>query len=137
MSDASGKLTWRARGGGVEADWPAMCHLPGNHSAVIARTVERLSEPDMPFVLAGRIALLATAVLLQGGPQIPPPRGLVNDFANVLSPESEAQMERIAQDVREVDAETLTFGPDVAGDYTIELRAFDGELWSQPAVSSR
>jgi uncharacterized protein len=55
----------------------------------------------MHFVIAGRIALLATAVLFQGGPQIPPPRGLVNDFANVLSPESEARMERIAQDVRD------------------------------------
>jgi uncharacterized protein len=55
----------------------------------------------MHFVIAGRIALLATAVLFQGGPQIPPPRGLVNDFANVLSPESEARMERVAQDVRD------------------------------------
>jgi hypothetical protein len=27
----------------------------------------------------------------------------------------------------------LTFVPDVAGDYGIELRVFDGELWSQPA----
>jgi uncharacterized protein len=55
----------------------------------------------MHLVIAGRIALLASAVLLQGGPQIPPPRGLVNDFANALSPESEARMERIAQDVRD------------------------------------
>jgi uncharacterized protein len=45
-------------------------------------------------------AMLAVA-LLQGGPQIPPPRGLVNDFANVLQPQSTARMERIAQDVRD------------------------------------
>jgi hypothetical protein len=30
---------------------------------------------------------------------------------------------------------TLTFVPDVAGDYMIELRVFDGELWSQPATT--
>lgn len=53
----------------------------------------------MLSTLVGR-ALLALA-LLQGGPQVPAPRGLVNDFANVLSPESAARMERIAQDVRD------------------------------------
>jgi uncharacterized protein len=41
------------------------------------------------------------ALLLQGGPQIPPPSGLVNDFAHVLSPSTAARMERIAQDVRD------------------------------------
>jgi hypothetical protein len=32
------------------------------------------------------------------------------------------------------DAVTLTFVPDVVGEYLIELRVFDGELWSPPAV---
>lgn len=45
-------------------------------------------------------ALLALA-LLQGGPQIPPPRGLVNDFAGVIPAPSAARIERIAQDVRD------------------------------------
>jgi uncharacterized protein len=45
-------------------------------------------------------ALLALA-LLQGGPQIPAPRGLVNDFANVIPAASAARIERIAQDVRD------------------------------------
>src|SRR4051812_43895989 len=49
-------------------------------------------------LLTGAVLGLA---LLQGGPQIPPPRGLVNDFANVLDAGSVARMERIAQDVRD------------------------------------
>jgi uncharacterized protein len=53
----------------------------------------------VPF--AGRIALVAAAMLLQSGPQIPPPRGLVNDFANVIPATSAARMERVAQDVRD------------------------------------
>ena len=52
-----------------------------------------------PF--AGRIALLAAATLFQSGLQIPPPRGLVNDFASVLPAASVARIERIAQDVRD------------------------------------
>ena len=31
---------------------------------------------------------------------------------------------------------TLMLVPDVAGDYGIELRVFDGELWSQPAMTT-
>ncbi len=50
--------------------------------------------------IAGRI-LLGALVLLQGGPDIPPPQGLVNDFAHVLSPASASLMERVAQDVRD------------------------------------
>jgi uncharacterized protein len=52
-----------------------------------------------PF--AGRVAIVAAAMLFQSGPQIPPPRGLVNDFANVLPAASAARIERIAQDVRD------------------------------------
>ena len=47
------------------------------------------------------MALLATAMLLQSGPQIPPPRGLVNDFANVIPAASAERIERVAQDVRD------------------------------------
>lgn len=53
----------------------------------------------LPF--AGRTVFLAAALLLQSGPQIPPPRGLLNDFANAISPVSAARIERIAQDVRD------------------------------------
>jgi len=51
--------------------------------------------------IAGRLALVATAMLFQSGPQIPPPRGLVNDFANVIPAASAARIERVAQDVRD------------------------------------
>jgi uncharacterized protein len=49
--------------------------------------------------LVGRAWLLLA--LLQGGPTIPAPRGLVNDFANVIPAASVARLERIAQDVRD------------------------------------
>lgn len=43
--------------------------------------------------------VMLVAALLQGV-QVPAPQGLVNDFAGVLSPESRARMERVAEDVR-------------------------------------
>ncbi|MDQ2667900.1 MAG: TPM domain-containing protein, partial [Gemmatimonadota bacterium] len=55
----------------------------------------------MPYSLALRSAVLAVVALLQGGPQIPAPQGLVNDFAQVLTPASAARIEQIAQDVRD------------------------------------
>ena len=55
----------------------------------------------MTFSFAGRTALLAVLAFFQGAPQIPAPQGLVNDFAGVISAESAARMERIAQDVRD------------------------------------
>jgi uncharacterized protein len=55
----------------------------------------------MLYPFAGRLALVAAAMLFQSGPEIPPPSGLVNDFANVLPAVSAARMERIAQDVRD------------------------------------
>ena len=79
--------------------------------------------------LLGR-ALLALA-LLQGGPQIPAPRGLVNDFANVLPAASVARMEQIAQDVRdkskgEIAIVTLA---DLAGRDPQEIALRIGREW--------
>ena len=55
----------------------------------------------MPYSFAVRTVVLAAAALLQAGPQIPPPRGLVNDFAGVIPAEAAAHVEAIAQDVRD------------------------------------
>jgi uncharacterized protein len=82
--------------------------------------------------IAGRALLGAATLLLQtGGVQIPAPRGLVNDFANVLSPESAARIERIAQDVRdkskgEIAVVTL---PDLGGRDVSEIALRIGREW--------
>ncbi|CAN5877436.1 hypothetical protein BH11GEM2_BH11GEM2_03950 [soil metagenome] len=55
----------------------------------------------MAYTLAVRTAVFAVVALLQGGPQIPAPHGLVNDFAHVLSPAAAAHIEQVAQDVRD------------------------------------
>lgn len=36
--------------------------------------------------------------------------------------------------VAEIEAPTVSLVPDVAGTYGVQLRAFDGELWSEPAA---
>jgi uncharacterized protein len=81
--------------------------------------------------IAGRVALVAAAMLFQSGPQIPPPRGLVNDFANVIPTASAARMERIAQDVRdkskgEMAVVTL---PDLGGRDPSEVALRIGREW--------
>jgi uncharacterized protein len=55
----------------------------------------------MAYTLTVRTAVFAVVALLQGGPQIPAPHGLVNDFAHVLSPAAAAHIEQVAQDVRD------------------------------------
>src|SRR6266550_4908887 len=52
--------------------------------------------------MATMFAVLRAAwlFLLPQGIQIPPPTGLVNDFAHVVQPEAVQRMERIAEDVR-------------------------------------
>ena len=85
----------------------------------------------MPYTLAVRTAVLAVVALLQGGPLIPAPRGLVNDFAEVLSPAAAARIERIAQDVRdktkgEITVVTLT---DLGGRDKAEIALRIGREW--------
>jgi uncharacterized protein len=82
--------------------------------------------------IAGRALLGAATLLLQtGGVQIPPPRGLVNDFANVLSPESAARIERIAQDVRDKSKGEITVVtlPDLGGRDVSEIALRIGREW--------
>ena len=80
--------------------------------------------------LAGRI-VLGALLLLQGGPQIPAPRGMVNDFADVLPAASVARMERVAQDVRaksggEIAVVTL---PDLQGRDPADVALRIGREW--------
>ena len=82
-----------------------------------------------PF--AGRIALFAAAMLFQSGLQVPAPRGLVNDFANVIPAASAARIERIAQDVRdkskgEIAVVTLT---DLGGRDPMDVAMGIGREW--------
>jgi uncharacterized protein len=82
-----------------------------------------------PF--AGRVALVAAAMLFQSGLQVPPPRGLVNDFANVIPAASAARIERIAQDVRdksrgEIAVVTLT---DLGGRDPMDVAMGIGREW--------
>ena len=44
--------------------------------------------------------LRAASLFLLQGFQIPAPMGVVNDFADVINPDAEARIERIAEDVR-------------------------------------
>jgi uncharacterized protein len=88
--------------------------------------------------LAGRALVVVAALALQGGPQIPAPRGLVNDFANVISPASAAQMERIAQDVRdksrgEIAIVTL---PDLGGRDPSEVALRIGREWKVGSLAN-
>ena len=82
-----------------------------------------------PF--AGRVALFAAAMLFQSGLQVPAPRGLVNDFANVIPAASAARIERIAQDVRdkskgEIAVVTLT---DLGGRDPMDVAMGIGREW--------
>ena len=52
------------------------------------------------MVLQSLLQSALFALLLQAGPTIPAPVGLVNDFAHVITPDATAHIEQIAADVR-------------------------------------
>jgi uncharacterized protein len=86
----------------------------------------------MLSTIGGRFAFLAAAAMLyQSGPQIPSPRGLVNDFANVIQPASAARMERIAQDVRDKSKGEMAIVtlPDLGGREPSEVALRIGREW--------
>jgi uncharacterized protein len=83
------------------------------------------------LTLAVRATLIAAAALLQSGPQIPPPRGLVNDFAGVIPAETATRLGLIAQDVRdktkgEIAIVTL---PDIGGRDKADVARQIGRDW--------
>jgi uncharacterized protein len=85
----------------------------------------------MLSTIGGRLTFLAAALLFQSGPQIPPPRGLVNDFANVIQPAAAARMERIAQDVRDKSKGEMAIVtlPDLGGREPSEVALRIGREW--------
>jgi uncharacterized protein len=92
----------------------------------------------MAYTLAARTAVFAVAALLQAGPQIPAPRGLVNDFAQVLSPEASARIEHVAQDVRdktkgEIAVVTLT---DIGGRDKADIAREIGRQWKVGSLAA-
>lgn len=87
--------------------------------------------------MSAAVLLFALLLQIQQGPTIPPPSGYVNDFANVLSAESEATLQRIADDVRaksrgEIVVVTL---PDLAGRDVSDVALRIGREWKVGAMS--
>lgn len=83
------------------------------------------------------IAVLVMAFTFQG-PQIPSPQGMVNDFANVISAEDQARIERLAQIVRggsqgEIAVVTL---PDLEGRDVGDVALRIGREWGVGAASA-
>jgi uncharacterized protein len=90
-----------------------------------------LSAPNRSGYFATRTAAFAVLALLQAGPQIPAPRGLVNDFASVMSADAVARVERIAQDVRDKTQGELAIVtlPDLAGRAPSDIALRIGREW--------
>ncbi len=91
----------------------------------------------MTLGLAVRTLLFSTLALMQGQPAIPSPRGLLNDFAGVVSPENATRIEHIAQDVRdktggEIAIVTLA---DIAGRDPSEIALRIGREWKVGAMA--
>ena len=87
--------------------------------------------------MSAAVLLFALLFQIQQGPAIPPPSGYVNDFANVLSAESEATLQRIADDVRakskgEIVVVTL---PDLEGRDVSDVALRIGRQWKVGAMS--
>ena len=86
--------------------------------------------------LAVHAALLAMTWLSQG-PQIPAPKGYVNDFAGVIAAENAARIERIVGDVRaksggEIAVVTLAdIGDRPPGDVALQI----GREWKVGAAA--
>ncbi|MEO7455589.1 MAG: TPM domain-containing protein [Gemmatimonadaceae bacterium] len=91
----------------------------------------------MPLPLAVRTAVFAIAALFQGGPSIPAPRGLVNDFAGVIPATSAPRIERIAQDVRDktkAEMAIVTLA-DLGGRQPEEIALRIGREWKVGALA--
>ncbi|MBI1809367.1 MAG: TPM domain-containing protein, partial [Gemmatimonadetes bacterium] len=95
-----------------------------------------LSFPPRPARPAAA-ALLLVALLAfpasaqQGTPVIPPPRGMVNDFAGVIPADQVARIERLAQVVRDASGGEIAVVtlPDIAGRNACDVALQIGREW--------
>ena len=97
-----------------------------------------------PRLIIPFLALLAPPLLgagalgAQQGPAIPPPRGMVNDFASVIPADRAARIERIATYVREKSKGEITVVtlPDIGGRDVGETALRIGREWKVGANSA-
>jgi len=104
----------------------------------VGQTAEQLSyhvvvtvdgAPPTAVVVGPTMVAAGAAATLDGSTSSSPERrALTFQWRLALRPASSITV------LADASSATLTFAPDVAGDYGVELRAFDGELWSQPTM---
>src|SRR5262245_52734396 len=94
----------------------------------------------MEAMMRKRILLALTLLLAGplGAQEIPPPRGYVNDFADVLAPETETRIQAIADEVRaksggEIVVVTL---PDLGGRSVDDVALRIGREWKVGAAGA-
>lgn len=114
----------------------AICHLPSARSIlnlilIATRTFIPRSVARLAGVVAAVVLVAAAAVAGAQDVTIPPPTGMVSDFARVLSTAQAARIEAIAQYVRtqsggEIAVVTLAdIGPRDVGDVALKI----GRQW--------
>src|SRR5262245_2232313 len=84
----------------------------------------------LPLVTASPLLILALAAQL-GQIQVPTPVGFVNDFANVISPQTSARLDRIVQNVREKSGGEIVVVtlPDLNGRDPADVAREIGRQW--------
>lgn len=81
------------------------------------------------LVVGPTMVAVGAATTLDGSTSASPElRTLMFQWRLTSRPESSTTM------LADAEGASLTFVPDVTGEYGVELRVFDGELWSQPAM---
>lgn len=94
--------------------------------------IDVLGEPPIPRIAVAMQAAVGTTVTADGS-QSSSPEGRMIDFHWELTSRPRGSMASLVT----TDDPTTMLEPDIAGDYTVALEVFDGELWStQPATGT-
>ena len=102
-----------------QADEQLSCHV----------VVDVHGAPPQASIFGPTTGAVGDAVAFDGAASSSPEHlGLEYQWRLALRPESSTAA------LADATSPTLTFTPDVAGAYGVELRVFDGELWSDPAT---